>query len=126
VEVDDNRLVGGEQALEGLFIQSMGVLARLAENEQVVDVDDSDSDTSVSEQGSGSNGLESDFNTTSDKYDIGVDTTFGGESLPDGGTSDTVLFSLMVSWATSLAREGDLPLQQRARWWWGSWNQRSN
>jgi hypothetical protein len=103
VEVDDNRLVGGEQALEGLFIQSMGVLARLAENEQVVDVDDSDSDTSVSEQGSGGDSLESDFNTTSDKYDIGVDTTFGGESLPDGGTSDTVLLGLMVSWATSAA-----------------------
>jgi len=53
------------------------MLTSLTENEEIVNVDDSDSDTCVSENGSCCDDLESDFDTTSDKDDIGVETAFG-------------------------------------------------
>ena len=98
MEVDDYRLVGSEQRFESLFIQGMRMLTSLTEDEEIVNVDDSDSDTGVSENGSCCDSLESDFNTTSNKDDIGVETAFGRESLPDGCTGDTVFLGLHVSW----------------------------
>jgi hypothetical protein len=97
VEVDNHRLVGGEQRLESLFIQCMRMLTSLTKDKEIVNVDDSDSDTGVSENGSCGDSLESDFNTTSNKDDIGVETAFGRESLPDGCTGDTVLLGLIIS-----------------------------
>ena len=97
MEVDDHRLVGSEQRLESLFIQCMRMLTSLTEDEEIVNVDDSDSDTGVSEDSSCCNSLESDFNTTTDEDDIGVETAFSRESLPDGCTGDTVLLGLHVS-----------------------------
>jgi hypothetical protein len=99
VEVDDHGLVGGKQALESLFIQCVWMLARLSEDQQIINVDDSDSDTCVSEQSGGGNSLESDFDTTSNKDNIGVESFISRESLPDGRASDTVLFGLYVSFA---------------------------
>jgi len=75
----------------------MRMLTSLTEDEKIVDVDDSDSDTGVSEDSSCCNSLECDFDTTSNKDDIGVETAFGRESLPDGCTGDTVLLGLHVS-----------------------------
>lgn len=94
VEVDNHRLIGGEETLKGLFIQGMGMLTSLTQNEQVVDVDDSDSDTLVSQESSSGDSLESDFDTTTNKDDIGVEAFVSGESLPDGRSGDTVPLSL--------------------------------
>jgi hypothetical protein len=94
VEVDNDGLVGSKQALESLFVQCMRMLTSLTKNEEIINIDNSNSDTGVSENGSSGNGLESDFNTTSNKDDIGVETALGRESLPDGCTGDTVLLGL--------------------------------
>jgi hypothetical protein len=75
----------------------MRMLTSLTEDEEIVNVDDSDSDARVSEDGSCCDDLESDFDTTSNKDDIGVETAFGRESLPDGCTGDTVLLGLYIS-----------------------------
>jgi hypothetical protein len=99
VEVDNNRLVGSEQALESGLVQCVRVKTGLTEDEKVIDVDDSNSDTGISEKSGSSNSLKGDFNTTSNKDDIGVDTVFGGESLPNRGTGDTVLLGLDISFA---------------------------
>ena len=114
MEVDNNRSVGREQALKGLFVQGVGVLTRLAENEEIVDVDDSDSDTCISENGSGCDGLKGDFDTTSDENNIGVETLVGGESFPDGCTSNAVLLGLSLSNHAlySPLQRSDLPRRQ--------------
>jgi hypothetical protein len=90
VEVDNDRLVGGEQALESLLGQSMRVVTALTEDEQVVDIDNSNAQTGVSEKGGSSHNFESDLDTTADEHDVGIDTVLRRESLPDGGTSDAV------------------------------------
>lgn len=99
MEVYDDRLVGGEERLESLLVQGMRMLTSLPEDEEVIDVDDSDSDTNVSEDGSRGDGLESNLDTTSNKDDIGVETLFSRESLPDGCTGDAMLLGLLVSFA---------------------------
>ena len=97
MEVDNYRLVGSEQRFESLFVQGMGMLTGLTKDEEIVDIDDSDSDTGISEDGSCCDSFESDFNTTSNKDDIGVEPVFGRESLPNGCTGDTMLLGLHVS-----------------------------
>jgi len=97
VEIYNNGFVGGEQTFESLFVQCVRMLTSLAENEEVIDINDSYSNTSVSENGSCCDSLESDFNTTSNQDDIGIETIFRRETLPYGCSGDTVLFSLGLS-----------------------------
>ena len=96
VEVDNDRLISGKQAFESLLIQSMGMLTRLAKNQEIVNVDDSDSNTGISEKGSGGDCLEGHFDTTSDEDYIGVKTIFGRESFPDGCTCNAVFLGLRI------------------------------
>jgi hypothetical protein len=76
VEVYNDRLVGSEQRLESLFVQRMRVLTSLTKDEKIVDVDDSNSNTDVTENSSCCDSLESNFDTASNKDNIGVDTIF--------------------------------------------------
>lgn len=70
VEVDQNRFVGGEERIERVFRQGVRVLAVLAEDHEVDDVDDSDSNTFGSQKRRGGDDLVRYFYADTDEYDI--------------------------------------------------------
>jgi hypothetical protein len=83
VKVNDDGLVGGEQAVEGVLGQGVRVDTSLAEDEQVVNINNSDTQTLVAENGGRSDDFEGDLHTASDEDDIGVHAVIGRESSPN-------------------------------------------
>ena len=90
VEVNDDGLVGSEQAVERVLGQGVRVDTSLAENEQVVNVDDSDTQTLVAKDGCRSDDFKCDLHTATDEDDIGVHAVISRESRPNRCTCDAV------------------------------------
>lgn len=95
VEVDQDRLISREEAVERVLGQGMRVLSALPEDEQVVDVDNSHSEPLVLEDGRRGDDLEGDLDTAADKNNVRILAAVGRESLPDGSTGDTVSLGLV-------------------------------
>jgi len=68
-----------------------------AKDEKVIDVDDSNSNTFVSQDGGSGNDFVSDLDSDTDKDNIGVLTAVGRESGPNGSTGNTVTVGLLKS-----------------------------
>lgn len=95
VEVDNDGLVGGEEGGKGLFSEGVGVGADLAENKEVVDIDDPDPETFLAEDGRGGDDFECHFDTAADEHDVRVDTVVGRVPGPNGRAGDAVTFRLV-------------------------------
>jgi hypothetical protein len=94
VEVDNDRFVNSEKAIEGLSTESMGVAAALAQNEQVIHVDNPDSNSLVAQNGCSRKHFESHFDSTSDEHNVRVQTLVRGEAIPHRGTCNAVPLGL--------------------------------
>ena len=70
------------------------MIAAGSKHQEVVDVDDSDLDTLITEDSSSGNSLKGDLYTTADDHNVRVDTTVGRVFVPDGYAGDTVPLSL--------------------------------
>lgn len=85
VVVEVNRLVLGEETVEGLVGERMGVCAAGAEDHEIGDVDDADTEfwDEFAEEGGSSDDFESNLHTNANKGDVWVDTTVGAGELPN-------------------------------------------
>lgn len=83
IEVD--RLVFGEEAVEGLVGERVRVRAARAKDHEIRDVDDADAEfrDEFAEEGGGGDDFEGDFHTNANKSDVRVNTTVGASELPD-------------------------------------------
>lgn len=88
----------------------MRVNTLFAQDEQIVDIDNTDADPFISKDRSGCNDFECHFDTATDEHDVGVVTIIGRESGPNGSSGDAVSLGLRVSQSICMANQ-TLPLQ---------------
>lgn len=93
VKVDENRLVDGEERVEGVLRQGMRVLSVFTEDHEVDNVDDSDSDTFGSEEGRGRNDLVRYLYSDTNEYDIRLHSVVRRVFSPDRRPSDAMSFA---------------------------------
>lgn len=94
VEVDEDGLVRREEAVERVLGKGVRVLPALAEDEQVVDIDDTNADALVLKDGRRGDDFERDLDTTSDEDDVRVLAAVGGEARPYGSAGNAVSLGL--------------------------------
>jgi hypothetical protein len=94
VKVDDYRFISSEKAVKGLSTESMRVAAALAQDEQVIHVDDPDADTLVAQNGCSRKYFESHFDAASDEHNVRVQTLVRREAISHRGTCNAVLLGL--------------------------------
>ena len=82
MEVDNDRLVSREEAVERVLSQGVRVEAAFSQDEKIIDVDDSDTDAFVPKKSGSSDHLKSHLNTTTNQHNVGVLSSVSRVSWP--------------------------------------------
>ena len=96
MEGEDDRLVGGEEAIEIFVVEAVRMLVEGFERQEVDDVDDADAQVGrpVAQQGDGGEGFQRGHIAAAGHHDFGIAVVVGGP-LPDAKARGAVLRRLL-------------------------------